>query len=133
MSAGFASVVLDCEALSAWVAQDRRMMARLAVLREQDADLILCANTIIEASHHRTNHARLNWVLSQVRVEPVTEKTARAAAAVLKDAGLHGHKYAIDATVAETALRQQAPVAVLTSDVDDLTRLCGARVSVLPV
>jgi predicted nucleic acid-binding protein len=133
VSAGFASVVLDCEALSAWVAQDRRMMARLAVLREQDADLILCANTIIEASHHRTNHARLNWVLSQVRVEPVTEKTARAAAAVLKDAGLHGHKYAIDATVAETALRQQAPVAVLTSDVDDLTRLCGARVSVLPV
>jgi predicted nucleic acid-binding protein len=124
---------LDCEALSAWVGQDRRMMAKLAVLRESDADLVVCANTIIEATHERTNHARLSWVLSQTRVEPVTEQSARAASALLKDAGLHGHKYALDATVAETALRQQAPVVVLTSDVDDLTRLCGSRVRVLPV
>ncbi|WP_042391305.1 PIN domain-containing protein [Streptacidiphilus melanogenes] len=133
MSRTFASVVLDCEALSAWVGQDRRMMAKLAVLRESDADLVTCANTIIEATHERTNQSRLHWVLSQLRVEPVTEQCARAAAALLKDAGLHGHKYAIDATVAEVALRQQAPVAVLTSDVDDLSRLCGSRVSVLPV
>ncbi|SEM83534.1 PIN domain-containing protein [Streptacidiphilus jiangxiensis] len=133
MSAGFASVVLDCEALSAWVDQDRGMMAKLAVLRESDADLVVCANTIIEASHERTNRARLNWVLSQTRVEPVTEQSARAASALLREVGLHGHKYALDATVAELALRQQPPVAVLTSDTDDLTRLCGSRVRVLRV
>ncbi|CAG6393442.1 hypothetical protein SCOCK_200054 [Actinacidiphila cocklensis] len=34
-------------------------------------------------------------------------------------AGLQGHRSAIDVTVAETALRQTAPVAILTSDVDD--------------
>ncbi|MEY9850285.1 DNA-binding protein [Streptacidiphilus sp. MAP5-3] len=133
MSAAFASVILDCEALSAWVGQDRRMMAKLAVLRESDADLVVCANTIIEASHERTNHARLNWVLSQTRVVPVTEQGARAASSLLKQVGLHGHKYAIDATVAEVALRQQPPVAVLTSDVDDLSRLCGHQIAVLPV
>jgi predicted nucleic acid-binding protein len=130
---GFTSVVLDCEALSAWIAQDRKMMAKLAVLRESDVDLVVCANTIIEASHERTHQARLSWVLSQTRVEPVTEQSARAASALLKEAGLHGHKYAIDATVAEIALRQPGPAAILTSDVDDLTRLCGSRVAVVAV
>lgn len=51
----------------------------------------------------------------------------------LKAAGLHGHKYAIDATVAETALRQPGPVAVLTSDVDDMSRLCGDRVRLIGI
>ncbi len=36
---------------------------------------------------------------------------------------LRGHTYAIDATVAEMALRQPGPVAILTSDVDDMARL----------
>ncbi|GLW70526.1 hypothetical protein Kpho02_28250 [Kitasatospora phosalacinea] len=35
--------------------------------------------------------------------------------------------------VAELALRQQRPVVVLTSDVDDLTELCGGRVRLVPV
>jgi hypothetical protein len=41
------------------------------------------------------------------------------------------HTYAIDATVAETALRQSGPAAVLTSDVDDMTRLCGQHVRLI--
>lgn len=66
-------------------------------------------------------------------MEPVTEQGARAAAELLKDAGLHGHKYAIDATVAEVALRQPKPVALLTSDSDDMTKLCGSQVRVIPL
>jgi predicted nucleic acid-binding protein len=77
--------------------------------------------------------ARLNWLLSRLKVEPVTEQTAKAAAKLLKDAGLHGHKYAIDATVAEAALRQPGPVAILTSDTDDMRKLCGQRVKVIPL
>ena len=92
------------------------------------ADLVVCANTIVEVMHARVNTSRLNWVLSQVKVEAVTEQAARAAAALLKQAGLHGHKYAIDATVAEMALRQPGPVAMLTSDIDDMAKLCGSRV-----
>lgn len=49
---------------------------------------------------------RLHCALSRVRVDPVSENAAKAAAELLKKAGLHGHKYAIDATVAEAALRQ---------------------------
>ncbi|MFE5124510.1 DNA-binding protein, partial [Streptomyces sp. NPDC056669] len=41
------------------------------------------------------------------------------------------HKYAIDATVAEAALRQPPPVAVLTSDTDDMAKLCDDRVRLI--
>jgi len=63
-------------------------------------------------------------------VEPVTEQAAEAAAELLKDAGLHEHKYA---TVAEVALRQPKPVALLTSDSNDMTKLCGNQVRIIPI
>ncbi|MFD3516816.1 PIN domain-containing protein [Streptomyces sp. NPDC058657] len=124
------TVVLDSEGLSAWVAQDRKVLAMLRVFHDMGADLVVGANTIVEVSHARTNTPRLNWTLSRVKVEPVTEQAARAAAELLKETGLHGHKYAIDATVAEMALRQPGPVALLTSDTDDMTKLCGTRVRI---
>jgi hypothetical protein len=58
----------------------------------------------------------------------VTKDSAGRSAALLKAAGLHGREYAIDAMVAEVALRLPGPVAVLTSDVDDMVKLCGQRV-----
>lgn len=127
------TVVLDSEGLSAWIAQDRKLLAMLQVFHDMGADLVLGANTIVEVSHSRTNMPRLNWALSRVKVEPVTEQAAKAAAELLKGAGLHGHKYAIDATVAEVALRQPKPVAVLTSDSDDMTKLCGNQVRIIPL
>jgi hypothetical protein len=127
------TVVLDCAGLSAWVAQDRKVAALLQVFSEFESDLVVGANTIIEVSHPGVNMPRLAWVLSRVKVEPVTAQAAKAAARLLKDAGLHGHKYAIDATVAEAALRQPGPVAMLTSDVGDMSRLCGNRVQMIAV
>ncbi|KAF2779262.1 hypothetical protein STPH1_3929 [Streptomyces sp. OM5714] len=48
---------------------------------------------------------------------------------LLREAGgPHGHKCAIDALVAATALRLPSPALVLTADRDDWTRLCGDRV-----
>lgn len=73
------------------------------------------ANTIVEVSHSRTNTPRLNWALSCGKMEPVPKRAAKAAAELLKGTGLHGHTCAIDATVAEIALRQPRPVALLTS------------------
>ncbi|MFF9076575.1 DNA-binding protein [Streptomyces sp. NPDC014646] len=125
------SVVLDSQGLSAWIAQDRKLLAMLKVFHGIGADLVIGANTIVEVSHARVNIPRLNWVLSRVKVEPVTEQAAKAAAELLKAAGLHGRKYAIDATVAEVALRLPQPVALLTSDVDDMLKLCGDRVRVI--
>ncbi|MER7169999.1 PIN domain-containing protein [Streptomyces mesophilus] len=125
------TVVLDSEGLSAWIAQDRKFLAMVQLFQSTGADFAICANTIVEVSHTRVNLPRLRWALSRVRVEPVTEQTAKAAAELLKASGLHGHKYAIDATVAEMALRQPGPVALLTSDIDDMTKLCGNRVRLI--
>jgi hypothetical protein len=55
-------------------------------------------------------------LLSRIRVAPVTKESARRSAGQLKVAGLHGHKYAVDAMVAETP------------DVDGMVKLCGRRV-----
>ncbi|GAA2249795.1 MULTISPECIES: DNA-binding protein [Kitasatospora] len=133
MTERFETVVLDSQGLSAWIAQDRRLLVRLQVFVAMGAEFAACANTIVEVAHARVNVARLNWALSRIRVEAVTESSAKAAAELLKHAGLHGHKCAIDATVAEMALRQPGPVAMLTSDVDDMARLCGTRVRLIPI
>src|SRR5262245_40754130 len=107
------------------------MLGMLHVFHKMGADLVVSANTIVELSHARVSLPRLNWTLSRVKVEPVTERAARTAAELLKQAGLHGHKYAIDATVAEAAMRQPGPAAVLTSDLDDMFKLCGDRVHLI--
>lgn len=127
------TVVLDSQGLSAWIAQDRKILAMFQVFHAMGADFVIGANTIVEVTHGGVNMPRLRWALSRVKVEPVTDGAARASAELLKAAGLHGHKYAIDATVAEAALRQPGPVAMLTSDVDDMTRLCGDRVRLIGI
>ncbi|MFD6437572.1 DNA-binding protein [Streptomyces venezuelae] len=127
------TVALDSEGLSAWIAQDRKILAMFQVFHAMGADFVVGANTIVEVGHARLNMPRLHWALSRLKVEPVTEGAAKASAELLKAAGLHGHKYAIDATVAELALRQPGPVAMLTSDVDDMTRLCGDRVRLIGI
>lgn len=121
-----ATLVLDCEGLSAWMTQDRKTAALFKAVLLCGGNLVVSANTIIEVSHAGIRLPRLNWALSQTKVESVTEHTARAAAKLLKEAGLHGHKYAIDALLAAVALHasdQGAHVTVLTSDTDDLEKL----------
>lgn len=127
------TLVLDSQGLSAWIGQDRKILAMVQVFHAMGADFVIGANTIVEVSHARVNMPRLRWVLSRAKVEPVTEDTAKASAELLRAAGLHGHKHAIDATVAEVALRKPGPVAVLTSDVDDMARLCGGRVRLIGI
>ncbi|WP_406400769.1 PIN domain-containing protein [Streptomyces uncialis] len=123
------SVVLDSQALSLLLGHDRRMTARIEASRRVGAPVLVSALTIVEAVHARTDVARLNWTLSRLRVEPVSQEDSMTAVRLLRDAGgLHGHKYAIDALVAAMALRSPAPALVLTTDRDDWTRLCGDRV-----
>jgi hypothetical protein len=52
---------------------------------------------------------------------------------MLINAGVHGHKYAVDAAVAEMALRQRRPVVLLTSDIDGMTELCCGEVRLVVV
>lgn len=122
------SLVLDSHGFAMWIDRDRTVMRLLEQTERDGVDLAMSAATIIEVSHSGVDVARLTWLLSRIRVEAVTKESARRSAGLLKAAGLHGHKYAIDAMVAEVALRLPAPVAVLTSDVDDVVKLCGQRV-----
>ncbi|GGP87255.1 DNA-binding protein [Streptosporangium pseudovulgare] len=131
MTDHFATVVLDSQGLSAWVAEDRKFLSMSNAFSMMGTDFVVGANAIVEVSHARVSLPRLRWVLSRVKVEPVTAEVAGAAAELLKNAGLHGHEHAIDATVAVTALRQPGPVAMVTSDIDDMGRLCGGRVRLI--
>ncbi|KIE26038.1 DNA-binding protein [Streptomyces sp. MUSC 125] len=127
------TLVLDSEGLSKLLADDETVVALVAEARSRGMEVVICALTIIEAVHARTTKARLSWLLSGLRVIPVGDDEAKAASALLMGAGLHGHKYAIDAAVAEAALRQQRPVVMLTSDIDDMTKLCVDRVRLVAV
>ncbi|MEV0233603.1 DNA-binding protein [Nonomuraea sp. NPDC050786] len=96
-------------------------------------EVVISALAIIEAAYHRTDRSRLAWLLSGTRIVHVGEEEAKSASAMLVGAGLHGHKYATDAVVAEMAVRQRRPVVMLTSDIDDMTKLCGNRVRLIAV
>ncbi|MEU4313539.1 DNA-binding protein [Nocardia sp. NPDC024068] len=127
------TVVLDCQGLSRLVEDSAPVVALVAEARARGMEVAVSALTIIEATHRKTDRARLSWLLSGIRIEHVDEMTAKAASALLIDTGLHGHKYAIDAVVAEMAARQPAPVVMLTSDADDMSTLCGPAVRIIAI
>ena len=126
------AIVLDAQAVSLWLDQDRRMLTRLRTLAEMETPLVVCANTIIELARHPA-HRRLDWFLLRARIEPVTRSVAQSAATLLRDAGMSGHSHAIDASVAAVALEQPSPSAIMTSDPDDMYQLCDDRAYILRV
>ncbi|ASF13046.1 DNA-binding protein [Nocardia brasiliensis] len=125
------TLVLDCDGLSRLVDDSASVVAVVAEARSRGMEVVISALTIIEAAHRKTDRARLAWLLSALRIEPVDDSTAKAASALLLDAGLHGHEHAIDAVVAEMAVRQAPPVLMLTSDPDDMRKLCGPAVRLI--
>jgi predicted nucleic acid-binding protein len=127
------TLVLDSEGLAKAVLRDRTVTAWLALARADDLRVITSAATLVEVVHPRINRPALEWTLSRLVVEPVTEPIARHAATLLADAGLHGHKYAIDAMLSATTLAAPGPVTILTSDPEDLMALCGGRATVIKI
>lgn len=128
------SLVLDSQALSLLLRNDRQMITRIEAARRVGVPVLVSALTVVEAVYGKTDTARLHWVLSRLQVQDVTHADSLTAVQLLSEAGgLHGHKYAIDALVAAMALRVPAPVLVLTSDRDDWSKLCGDRVQIKDV
>ncbi|MFD6190360.1 PIN domain-containing protein [Streptomyces sp. NPDC060275] len=127
------TLVLDSEGLAKAVLRDRAVTGWLALARADDLRVITSAATPVEVVHPRVNRPALEWTLSRLVIEPITEPIARHAAALLADAGLHGHKYAVDAMLTATALAASGPVTVLTSDPEDLAALCGGRATVIKI
>lgn len=122
--------LLDCEGLSQLVLGRRDMGERLKFAARSGVRLATTSMTMIEAYHDRVKQSAWRWALSRIAVIDITGDIADEAIVLLAEAGLHGHKYAIDATLAAVALRERGEVTIFTSDVDDLQRLCGDRVVV---
>jgi hypothetical protein len=127
------TMVLDSEGLARAVQRDRDVTGWLALARADDLRVITSAATLVEVVHPRIKRPAFEWTLSRIAVAPVTEGIARRAAVLLSDAGLHGHKHAIDAMLSATALAAPGPVTVLTSDPEDLLALCGGRVTLIKI
>lgn len=125
--------VLDSEALSQAVRGDERMMALLGLAAEGEAEVVTSPMTVIEAEDGRTRAPRWDWVLSRVQVASLGREEARQARKLLADAGLHGHKHAIDAVLAVVARQQKSQVTVFTSDVDDMQKLLPTTVLIRKV
>ncbi|GAA4904012.1 hypothetical protein ACFPM3_29395 [Streptomyces coeruleoprunus] len=72
-------------------------------------------------------------MLSHITVHDVTRSFTDDAVRLLREDGLRGHTYAIDAVLAAIARRVPGPVSVLTSDPEDLTPLCGPAVTIIKI
>lgn len=117
------ALVLDCEGLVKLATGDQRVRAFLETTRERRARVIVSAVTLTEVLRGGPRDTPVHRVLSRITVEPVSAEIGRRAGELLGATGLSGHRCAIDALVAATALELPRPVVLLTSDPDDLNRL----------
>lgn len=127
------TLMLDSEGLAKAVLRDREVTGWLALALADDLRVVTSAATLVEVIHPRIRRPALDWTLSRIVVEPISENVARHAAALLCEAGRHGHEYAIDAILSATALAAPRPVTILTSDPDDIAALCGRHVTVIKI
>jgi hypothetical protein len=124
--------VFDSEALSKAVQGDREMAALIKTAPRLDVPIVTSALTTLEAWDPRVTprQALWNWTLSRIRVVHTDDQVIAVARDMLKAAGLHGHKYAIDAVLAAVARReaaQGAQATVFTSDTDDMHQLLAGH------
>lgn len=123
--------LLDSEGLSQFVGGDRHMGQRIKAADRLGIPVVTTSMTLIEAFQATFRRPAWRWALSRLRVEPVTQQIANTAIDLLQEAGLHGHKYAIDAALAAVALSKPGKVTIFTSDEDDMRQLCGNRVVIV--
>jgi predicted nucleic acid-binding protein len=125
------TLVLDCEGLSKLVRRTPDLTEWLTAAEVEDVRVVASSVTLVEARDPKVSQARFDYAVSRVNIIPPTEAIARHASKLLAQARLHGHKYALDAIVAATALSSPSPVTILTSDPEDLLTLCGPGVHIL--
>jgi predicted nucleic acid-binding protein len=117
------TLILDSEGLSKLAAGDARTRGYLDSARTRGARVAVSAITLTETLRGGPRDAAVYRVLSRITVVPVSPEIARRAGELLGETGLSGHRCAIDAIVAATALELERPVVLLTSDPDDVNRL----------
>lgn len=125
------SILLDAEALSALATASRSMQAWATVARRTDSVLYASAATLAEVTDGSSRDAGVRRAANALRLVPVTEEIGYRAGG-LRASAAKGRRKAreltVDAIVAATALGLPPPVAVLTSDPDDLGLLLAVAV-----
>lgn len=119
------SVVLGSQGLSLLLDEDERMIKRIEKARSESFQVVISPVTILETDSGGPARRRRDFVLSRLHVEPVTQELTLLAAELLHRNGMRGHQHALDSIVAATALQQQRPTMLYTSDPGDLTALCS--------
>ena len=117
------SLILDSEGLFKLAAGDQRARGYLETAIARRARVAVSAITLTEVLRGDKRDVAVHRVLSRITIVPVTPEIARRAGELLGATGLSGHRCAIDAVVAATALAMERPAVLLTSDLDDLSRL----------
>jgi predicted nucleic acid-binding protein len=117
------TLVLDSEGLSKLAAGNAHARAHLEIALARRARIVVSAITLTEVLRGSPRDAPVHRVLSRIILVPVSPEIARRGGELLGATGLPGHRCAIDAVVAATALNVERPVVLLTSDPDDLSRL----------
>ncbi|MEU0049363.1 PIN domain-containing protein [Streptomyces sp. NPDC006309] len=120
------------EALAKAVHGDRERAALVKTAPRLGIPVVTSALTTLEAWDPRdaSRQALWNRTLSRIRIVHTDDQVIAMARDLLKTAGLHGHKYAIDAVLAAVAARDAAQgvrTTVFTSDTDDLHRLLAGH------
>ncbi|MET8294628.1 hypothetical protein ABZW02_11280 [Streptomyces sp. NPDC005180] len=124
------TLVLDSEALSKAARGDREVRAMIRKAPNRQMRVVTSSLTTLEAWDPRAGVRQETWAwfLASVDIVHTDDEVIQTARSLLKAAGLHGHKYAIDAVLASIAVvasRRGDLVNVLTSDLDDMKRLLG--------
>ncbi|MGW5378653.1 DNA-binding protein [Nocardia sp. NPDC003999] len=124
---------LDRAGLSMPYRKDRRMPAWVRAAKEDGVRVATTAIMTVEADYSKVRAARIAWTLSQIDVHAVTRELAGRAAALLREHGLGGHKYAIDAVLAVSARSVQGLATVVTSDPEEMALLCDSEIEIIKV
>ncbi|MEV5733645.1 hypothetical protein [Streptomyces sp. NPDC052292] len=108
------------------------MAALIKTAPRLDIPIVTSALTTLEAWDPRetARQALWNWTLSRIRIAHTDDQVMAMARGMLKAAGLHGHRYAIDAVLAAVAGReaaQGAQATVFTSHTDDMNQLLAGH------
>ncbi|GAA1858025.1 hypothetical protein [Myceligenerans crystallogenes] len=125
------TLLLDSEGLARLVSDDDGLVAIIRAARRRGATIMTTTMTTLEGDDPRVPDARFRWTLSKVDVQEITRDASRDARALLREHKLRGHSHAIDAAFAAIARSAPKPVAIVTSDPDDMRRLAGPGVRII--
>jgi len=115
--------VLDAEGLFKLASGVSRAVSFAMDAHELGAPVVVAASTLAEVIRGGSRDALVHRVLKRIEISPIDAETAREAGELLGQAGLSGHRCALDALVAAVAMAQPRPVVLLTSDSKDMQRL----------